>query len=187
MSKPRTFILTDICNEPDDAESLCRYLVYSNQFSTLGLVACNSTWMRDVVRPDAILQILSAYGKVVDNLNAHVPTDQPYPSAADLESVVSTGPSVYGREALAHDVPLSDGAKLLIDRIDESSDPLWVLCWGGTNTLAQALRQVHDVEKRSEASCADFRSKLRVYAISDQDDTGALMRRQCEFASSCPT
>jgi hypothetical protein len=36
--KPRVFILSDISNEPDDAESLCRYLLYSNQFETEGLV-----------------------------------------------------------------------------------------------------------------------------------------------------
>lgn len=49
--KPRVFILSDISNEPDDAESLCRYLLYANQFQTEGLVACTSTWMRDKVCP----------------------------------------------------------------------------------------------------------------------------------------
>jgi hypothetical protein len=182
MYKPCVFILTDICNEPDDAESLCRYLVYSNQFHTRGLVACNSTWMRDAVRPDAIHEILDAYGKVVDNLNTHVQKDSPYPPVKEFKALVSTGPSVYGRKALEDDVPLSEGAKMLIERVDESTseEPLWVLCWGGTNALAQALRHVHDVEKRSEDECKAFREKLRVYAISDQDDTGALMRRLCE-------
>lgn len=174
---PRTFIITDICNEPDDAQSLCRYLVYGNQFCTRGLVACNSTWMRSDPRPDAILKVLEAYSAVVHNLNAHVPADEPeYPSSEDLKSMVSSGPTLYGRKALAPKVPLSEGAKLLIDRVDESSESLWVLCWGGTNTLAQALAQIHDVEKRSEAECEEFRRKLRVYAISDQDDTGAYMR-----------
>ena len=178
---PRTFIITDICNEPDDAQSLCRYLVYCNQFSTRGLVACNSTWMRSDPRPDAIHKILEAYSAVVHNLNAHVPTDEPaYPSSENLKSLVSSGPSLYGRKALAPDAPLSEGAKLLIDQVDESSESLWVLCWGGTNTLAQALAQIHDVEKRSEAECSEFRRKLRVYAISDQDDTGSYMRIRCK-------
>jgi len=178
---PRTFIITDICNEPDDAQSLCRYLVYCNQFSTRGLVACNSTWMRSDPRPDAIVKILEAYSAVVGNLNAHSPEDEPaYPSSDGLKSLVSSGPTVYGRGALAPNVPLSEGAKMLVDRVDESPEPLWILCWGGTNTLAQALAQVHDVSKRSETECEAFRRKLRVYAISDQDDTGAYMRIKCE-------
>ncbi|KAJ5926901.1 hypothetical protein N7516_008674 [Penicillium verrucosum] len=42
-NKPRVFILSDISNEPDDAESLTRYLLYSNQFHTEGIVAVTST------------------------------------------------------------------------------------------------------------------------------------------------
>ena len=51
---------------------------------------------------------------------------------------------------------------------------LWVLCWGGTNVIAQALQHVH--LSRSAAECAKFRSKIRIYAISDQDDTGMWIR-----------
>lgn len=36
-SKPRVFILSYISNEPDDAESLVRYLLYSSQHQTEGL------------------------------------------------------------------------------------------------------------------------------------------------------
>ena len=88
-------------------------------------------------------------------------------------SLVKTGPSLYGKEAVQPDVPLSDGAKLLLDSVDESDEPLWILCWGGTNVLAQALQEA---DKRSPEEGAGFRSKLRVYAISDQDDTGAWIR-----------
>lgn len=45
LSKPRVLILTDITNEPDDAESFCRYLPYSNQFHTEEVVAVTSTWL----------------------------------------------------------------------------------------------------------------------------------------------
>ena len=30
--KPRVFVLTDISNEPDDEESLVRFLVYANEY-----------------------------------------------------------------------------------------------------------------------------------------------------------
>src|SRR5271156_2567918 len=80
---------------------------------------------------------------------------------------------LYGKEALKPDVALSDGAQLLINTLDESEEPLWVLCWGGTNVLAQALQHTN-----SRSDHAKLRSKLRVYAISDQDDTGAWIRLQ---------
>lgn len=78
---------------------------------------------------------------------------------------------MYGKEALEPGVPLSAGSKLLIERLEESKEPLWVLCWGGTNVLAQALLHTKD---RSDS--ASLRSRIRVYAISDQDDTGLWIR-----------
>jgi predicted outer membrane protein len=41
-SRPRVFVLTDIENEPDDATSLVRLLVYANQFEIEGLAATTS-------------------------------------------------------------------------------------------------------------------------------------------------
>lgn len=173
-TKPRVFIVSDISNEPDDAESLVRYLLYSNEFDTRGLVATTSTWMRKVVHPEDMEKIVRAYAQVVDNLNAHVHPDNPYPSAEYLLSIIKSGPSLYGKEALKDGVPLSEGAQLLIKRLDESDEPLWLLCWGGINVLAQALQHVRRERPASEVT--RFCAKLRVYTISDQDDTGLWIR-----------
>lgn len=79
--------------------------------------------------------------------------------------------------AVGDDVPLSDGAQLLLERIEEQSDqPLWVLVWGGTNVLAQVLFTIQ--KERSVEEAARLRAKLRVYTISDQDDTSAWIRQQ---------
>ncbi|KXL42774.1 hypothetical protein M433DRAFT_159202 [Acidomyces richmondensis BFW] len=172
--KPRVFILTDISNEPDDAESLVRYLLYSNEFDTRGLAACTSTWMKRVVHPEDIEKIIHAYSKVVQNLNAHVHPQNQYPSATSLLDLVRAGPALYGKEALEDDVPLSEAASLLIERLEESDEPLWVLCWGGTNVMAQALQSMD--RKKTPSEAAQLRSRLRVYAISDQDDTGMWIR-----------
>lgn len=172
-SKPRVFIISDISNEPDDAESLIRYLLYSNEFDTKGLVACTSTWMKERTCPHDMVKIIRAYSQVVPNLNVHSHPKNPYPSGDHLLSLVKTGPSLYGKAALQPDVPLSDGARLLIDVLGESDEPLWVLCWGGTNVLAQALQETN---KQSAEASMKLRSKLRVYAISDQDDTGMWIR-----------
>lgn len=74
--KLRIFILSDILNEPDDSQSLVRYLLYSNEFQTEGIVATTSTWLPNETHPEAIHEIIRAYGSVVDNLNQHVPGDK---------------------------------------------------------------------------------------------------------------
>jgi len=77
--------------------------------------------------------------------------------------------------AIGTDTPLSQGGQLLYDRIvAPSTQPLWILCWGGTNTLASALLKVDDDFEPEDSK--RLLSRLRVYAISDQDDTGAWIR-----------
>ena len=59
--KPRVIVLTDIENEPDDAESLVRFLTYSNQFDVEGIIATTSVWLRDKTAEWRIHEILEAY------------------------------------------------------------------------------------------------------------------------------
>ncbi|KAL5342895.1 DUF1593-domain-containing protein [Aspergillus crustosus] len=175
-TKPRVFILTDITNEPDDAESFVRYLTYSNQFQTEGVVATTSVWLKNKVAPENLHQIIDAYELVVQNLNSHAHPSSPYPSAQYFRDIVRSGPSVYGMAAVGDDIPLSPGGTLLLDRLKstkEADQPLWVLIWGGSNILAQVLHRI-----RNEPNAAELRAKLRVYSISDQDDTGAWIRLQ---------
>ena len=49
---------------------------------------------------------------------------------------------------------------------------LWISIWGGANTLAQAL--IHVRATRSADALQKFVEKLRVYSISDQDDSRTL-------------
>jgi hypothetical protein len=174
VTKTRVFVTSDICNEPDDAQSLVRFLLYSNEFEVCGLIAVTSTWMRHVVRPDEMVKIVRAYGSVIANLNCHVHPENSYPSEEYLLDQIKSGPAVYGKAALGDDVPLSDGAAHLIERLEESERPLWVLCWGGANCLAQAL---YHLQRRGDAEHFErLRTRLRVYTISDQDDTGLWIR-----------
>ena len=61
--KPRVFVLTDIENEPDDAQSLVRFLTYANHWDVEGLVATTSCWQRDKTAEWRIHEIVDAYGK----------------------------------------------------------------------------------------------------------------------------
>jgi hypothetical protein len=165
--------MTDIANEPDDQMSMVRLLVYSNDLDIQGLVATTSTWMRNRVRPDVLRTLIDAYAEVHPTLRFHAPG---YPEPEALRAVVREGQQGFGMSAVGPD-RLSPGAELIVAAGDAADDrPLWVLAWGGANTLAQAL--VHVRATRPPAVVDAFVSKLRVYAISDQDDAGPWIRRE---------
>ena len=69
----------------------------------------------------------------------------------------------------------SEGSDWIIKVLEEKDDrPLWISVWGGANTLAQALDKIKKTKSKSEAK--ELISKLRVYTISDQDDSGIWIR-----------
>mgnify|MGYP001588048268 FL=1 len=170
--KPRVFVLTDIENEPDDAMSLVRFLVYSNQWDVEGLVATTSIHQQDKTAVWRIREIVEAYGKVRDNLALHEPG---FPTEDHLRSVIREGRPDYGMRAVGEGMD-STGSQLLIEVVDRDDPrPVWVTVWGGPNVLAQALWKVR--ETRSAEALEAFVSKLRVYTISDQDDSGPWLRK----------
>ncbi|WP_242126563.1 DUF1593 domain-containing protein [Sphingobium sp. Sx8-8] len=171
--RPRLIVITDIANEPDDEASLVRLLLYADSLDIQGLIASTSIWMRDAVHPEKIEERVRAYGAVLPNLRVHSPG---YPSMESLLSRISSGEPRYGMAAVGegHD---SDGSRAIIAAADKASDdrPLWISIWGGANVLAQALWRVsHD---RSPQEVANFVARLRVYSISDQDDSGPWLRQ----------
>lgn len=171
-AKPRLFVLSDIQNEPDDAQSLVRLLVHSNHYDIEGLVATTSCWLRDRTAAWRMREIVDAYAKVHANLDRHEPG---FPTAEVLHTVIGEGVPLFGMAGVGagHD---SDGSARLIAAVDRADErPLWVTAWGGVNVLAQALWRVE--QDRSAAELAAFVAKLRVYAISDQDDAGPWIRQ----------
>jgi hypothetical protein len=175
VAKPRVIVLTDIANEPDDQMSMVRLLVYSNQLDIEGLIATTSTWMRAKVRPDVINLVIDAYAQVHATLSQHAAG---FPTAEALRALVTTGPEGFGMAAVpVSGDGISGGARRIIESADRQDDrPLWVLAWGGNNTLAEALAWAR--RSRSAAELERMVSKLRVYAISDQDDAGPWLRRE---------
>ncbi|KAK9427999.1 hypothetical protein V1505DRAFT_378386 [Lipomyces doorenjongii] len=168
---PNVYILTDISNEPDDAQSLVRLLLYSNELKIHGIAASTSVWLNRTTCPDCIHFIINAYGKVVDSLLVH---SSDYPTASDLHALVTTGSTTYG--TLVLDEPPSAAVSHLIATVDGLSpnESLWVQCWGGASILAHALSIITSL--RSSEDVNIFISKLRVYSISDQDNAGSWIR-----------
>jgi hypothetical protein len=173
VGKPRVLVLTDIGNEPDDQMSMIRFLLYSNQFDIEGLVATTSTWQRAAVKPEIIHTLIDAYGQVQPNLLKH---QSGFPAATTLRGLVTSGQPAYGMGAVGED-KMTAGARQIVAAGDEPDPrPLWISVWGGANTLAQAL--VHARATRTPQQVEQLVAKLRVYAISDQDDAGPWIRRE---------
>jgi hypothetical protein len=172
-SAPRILVLTDISNEPDDEESLVRFLVYSNEFDVEGLVATTSHWLKNKPREDLIRRDIVAYGKVRDNLLKHA---QGYPTAEQLLAVTRTGQTGYNMQFVGPGKS-TGGSQLIIDAADKDDPrPLWITIWSGANTLAQALSDVR--ASRSPDDLKKFLSKLRVFSNSDQDNAGPWIRKE---------
>jgi len=172
QTRPRVIVLTDIENEPDDAESLVRFLVYSNQWDVEGLVATTSVHQRDKTAAWRIRQTVEAYGKVRENLLKHEPG---FPEAAYLLSVLREGRPAFGVAAVGEGKD-SPGSELVIQVADRDDPrPVWVVVWGGPNVLAQALWKVRATRSPDDAD--RFVARLRVYTISDQDDSGPWIRK----------
>ncbi|KAJ5869798.1 hypothetical protein N7455_004739 [Penicillium solitum] len=168
--KPRLFLLSDIANEPDDAQSLVRLLLYSNELQIEGLVATTSFWLNDTTRPDQMRDIVQGYKESLENLKTHA---SGWPEPEDLLSLIASGSTVYGMDGVGNGQD-SEGSEMLVNAVDASDEPLWVPLWGGANTLAQALWHV---KATRPADINLFVSKLRVYSISDQDNAGPWIRR----------
>ena len=94
---PRAFIVSDIGNEPDDQMSFVRVLLYSNEIDLEGLVAATSTWQKTATHPETMHEIIAKYGEVRPNLLKHAPG---WPTAADLDRLVSIGQPAYGMAAV---------------------------------------------------------------------------------------
>ncbi|HEX5789481.1 MAG TPA: nucleoside hydrolase-like domain-containing protein [Woeseiaceae bacterium] len=167
--KTRLFVLTDIGGDPDDKMSMVRLMTYANHFDIEGLVA---TSVNGAVNPDRIENVVAAYGEVRDNLEQHEPG---YPAADHLRERIAAGPVADGMAGVGEDMD-SPGSERLIAAVDEDDPrPVWVTVWGGPSVLAQALWKVRETRTPEEVSA--FVDRLRVYAISDQDDSGPWIRK----------
>ncbi|RMY80313.1 hypothetical protein D0862_12796 [Hortaea werneckii] len=171
--KPQIFVMSDISNEPDDTMSFIRMLLHSDQYNITGMAAVTSYWLNSSTYPDQILNTTRAFGLVEDNLNLH--SAGQFPTSEYLSSIVYSGHPLYGTEALGRP-NLSSGAQRLIDVLDGMGDDEILHCqaWGGVNVLAEVL--FHVQKNRVQYEFDRFVKKIRVYTISDQDNTGPWIR-----------
>jgi Protein of unknown function (DUF1593) len=189
---PRTIITTD--GELDDVDSFIRLLLYSNEFNIEGLVISSSQWHykgdgkgtkftsememskklygeRTELRwpgTDWIHNLIEAYGKVYPNLIKH---SNSYPTSAHLKSLVHIGNIDFEGEMEKN----TDGSDFIKKKLlDDEMTPLYLQVWGGTNTIARALKSIEDEYKNTakwQEIYAKVCKKAIIYAILDQDAT----------------
>jgi hypothetical protein len=179
--KPRIIVLTDVSTwEPDDSESLVRLLVHADLFEIEGLIYTTG-WSLEETREDffqLIHDAIDAYEKDLPNLlkrsgqtGFREDENRQYigywPSPEYLREHTMFGSKKRGMDQIGRD-NISDGSNWIIEQADEDDErPLWILIWGGGNTLAQAIWQVQ--QDRSGEELKVFLQKIPAYAITDQD------------------
>lgn len=173
VPKSRVIVLTDVGSDPDDMESMVRFLLYANVFDIKALVPSTSRHLKDSVHPEQILKRIDAYEQVLSNLRVHA---QGWPSAAELRARVKPGRPEYGMAGVGAGKD-TEGSRAIVAALDSPDPrPLWISVWGGAVDLAQALWSLR--ETRGAEETERLAAKLRVYSISDQDNAGPWVRRQ---------
>ena len=162
--KTRVIVTSD--GEIDDECSLVRFLLYTNEWDVEGIITSSSQyhwqghkWAGD----DWAFPYLDAYGKVYPNLIRH---DKDYPSPDYLRERTVLG-NVKAEGEMDEVTPGSELiVKVLLDETD--SCPVWLQAWGGTNTIARALKTI---EEKYPEKMEYVANKLRLFLIWEQDET----------------
>jgi hypothetical protein len=170
----RVLIETDAGGDPDDEQSLVRFLLYTNELDVEGII-CTLARARDKenLNPERtglgiVRRQLKAYGACHPNLVKH---DRRYPTLEHLWQRTVAG---YDGDA---------GVKLILAAADaDDPRPIWVCNWGtghdaDESSFKRALDRV--LRERGQAGYARFKSRFR---LSSADRFGEHLRREPAFS-----
>lgn len=194
--KIRTIITQDA--EVDDQNSLRHFLFYTNEIDLQGIVQTSSIfhWIGmpgakrkeraisahefpgSVDEPydkphrwtgtDWMFRTVDDYEKDYPNLRRHA---EGYPTPDQLRAMIKIGNIGYPGEM----EQATEGSELIREKImDEDPRTLYLQVWGGTNTIARALKDIQE-QYESEAEWAQLREKITkkivITACGEQDST----------------
>lgn len=162
----RVIVETDAGGDPDDEQSLVRFLLYVNEWDVEGIIATRPA-ARDGENRNSertglgiIRRQINAYGECYSNLVRH---DARYPAAAQL----------LDRTVVGYDGQV-DAVSLIIKAVDAADPrPVWFLNWGTDrgsegSSLKRALDKV--LAERGAAGYATFKQKLRLSSADKFDE-----------------
>ncbi|MDD2957118.1 MAG: DUF1593 domain-containing protein [Lachnospiraceae bacterium] len=172
QEKVRTIITTD--GEEDDQCSLIRYFLYANEFELEGIVSTSSNFHftdqgeGKFKGKDSNQVYIDGYAQVYENLCQHA---EGYPTPEFL-----TEHNFEGNVTLPGEMDTDTEGSLFIRDclLDEREDRLLLQAWGGTNTIAAALRSIEDEYKDTEEWEVIYQkicNKAVIVNDLDQDDT----------------
>ena len=163
-TKPRVIVTSD--GEIDDECSIVRFLLYANEWDIEGIITSSSQyhwqghrWAGD----DWIDPYLDAYAQVYPNLIKH---DSTYPTPEYLRKRAVLG----NVKAEGEMEEITEGSQLIVNVLLNETDarPIWLQAWGGTNTIARALKTIEEEHPERMTEVAE---KMRFFFIWEQDST----------------
>ncbi len=195
--KIRTIITQDA--EVDDQNSLRHFLLYANEVELQGIVQTSSRFhwqgVPGAVRQerarsiyefgqdmqtepfdkayrwpgtDWMFRVIDDYEKDYPNLSRHA---EGFPSPEYLRSITKIGNIGYEGEM---ETP-TEGSELIKERIlDDDPRTLYLQVWGGTNTIARALKDIEEAYAETEGWDAlkeKITKKVVMTACGEQDPT----------------
>jgi hypothetical protein len=193
--KPRIIVMTDIVSEtrePDDIQGVIHVLVYADMLEIEGLVATCGWNLSSNPETWRLTDLVNLYGQDLPNLRkrsgqtGHLSIDEErgkqevgyWPSKDYLLERIKEGQPIGGKTRGMEGVgdgKDTPGSDLIISVVDEPDPrPVWIVIWGGPNTLMQALYKVS--KTRSQAELDAFISKVRGFTAADEDDSGDDLR-----------
>jgi CubicO group peptidase (beta-lactamase class C family) len=162
----RLLIETDAGGDPDDEQSLVRFLLYANEWDIEGILANRPATRRPENKNpegaglDIVRRLLDAYGQCRPNLVQH---DARYPTKEFL----------WQRTVAGYN-DTNDAVNLIVAAVDKDDPrPLWYSDWGtdngaAVNNLKRALDRV--LRERGPEGYARFKSKLRLASYNKFGD-----------------
>jgi hypothetical protein len=166
VNRLRLMIETDAGGDPDDEQSLVRFLLYTNEWDVEGIIANRPVAIdgenlnRERTGLGIVRRFVEAYGKCQPTLTEH---DRRFPKAENLLQR-----TVAGYE------DTDDGVQLVIAAVDSLDPrPLWFCNWGtghqgaATSCLKRALDQV--LRQRGQDAYEKFKDRVR---LSSDDQFG---------------
>ncbi len=166
FASERSRVIVTSDGEIDDECSLVRFLLYANEWDIEGIITSSSQyhWQGHKWAGDDWAQpYLKAYAEVHPNLVKHDPR---FPDAKFLQARTLLG----NTKAEGEMEEVTAGSQRIVEVLLDQSDsrPIWLQAWGGTNTIARALKTI---EEEHPSEMARVAKKIRLYLIWEQDKT----------------
>ena len=163
-------------SDPDDMQSMVRFLLYANEFDIEALIATSGTFA-NIANKQNLMDVIDRYASVHSSLSKHDPL---YPKPDFLKSIVLQAlDGTWGKKGLDSIGPGKDSeaSEALIRIIDKPDPrPVYVSVWGDCSVVAQAIWKVRN--SRSDSDLSHFIGKLRIHQIATQDGTIEWLRKE---------